>query len=1026
MRTDSFPLLKRANRSNTLAFVVLLLGCGAVLLGQTVAFEDSAPDQVRVSNASLSVSFSKANGQILEILDRAANRSLIGGSQAGCLWTASVTQLTDTRFTGGCSFNPAGANQFAYQWDAPNNTLRLSYASTSAENPSVVVAMVFSDRPYFDIRLLLQNRTDGIIQSIGVPGSLVLSDASLDAAYLPILLPGVRLNKEFFLSNQSAAQTYPSQLCFADFFAMDVSGTILSIYSIAPDGPINPVLLGIFDNETGLPNTSLAAHRFETFVRPGESYSSPPVRIHITSRVEEAILAYRASNGIAGFPSVRQKLGANFDSTARSPLVRTDFQLFGRDFTKWIADLDRVRVPAILHPVGFQTGGHDNNYPDFLPPNPALGTTADFRRFTEAAITRGFSVMPHTNYTWWNAASPTLRSLAPAELSSLMVQDGQGSPRYETYGDGVSTNSGFVVSASVPSVRSRVAGFWNQWKTEAGVNALFLDQIGARPWVRDYNRQASSPLNYYDSWLSLIESSPGLSFTTEGGWDRLAKSMWGFFGSAVSSADTRFNASETRWGVGSPANNFFTPGTWEPYPLATWLFHDKVLFYQHNLEFSNYTNNLEVLSWNALFGLMQTHQWPGTPGRPPDPQWVDAAQAVQRTVSARQAGEPLTEFSRISPDVFSTRFGDLQTVVNWSPAEPFPSQGGTIAPTGFMSYTGDGALLAGAFQTSFQNQPLTAGTHTLVLERTPALVTLRHPLGPATPFALDAPESWATGAPLTASAVDSDNNLIAAIPRTVDRRLVRFAGSPVNSRRPSRYLLQSGGGLVCTDAAAFQMGPVSPGQMVSIFGSEIGPVTPESARLDANGRIATEIAGTRLLVNGAPAPLLFVSRGQINAIIPYAAAGFDAVLVQLEKDGKPTLSVTVPVVNAMPRIFTVNGAGNAQAAALNEDGKLNASSNAARRGAIVTIYATGGGLEKVAAADGQLARDASRALRLPLEVLIDNRVSEVLYAGAAPAFAGMLQVNVRVPANSARGNSIPIEFRVAGAPSQTGVTIAVQ
>ena len=63
---------------------------------------------------------------------------------------------------------------------------------------------------------------------------------------------------------------------------------------------------------------------------------------------------------------------------------------------------------------------------------------------------------------------------------------------------------------------------------------------------------------------------------------------------------------------------------------------------------------------------------------------------------------------------------------------------------------------------------------------------------------------------------------------------------------------------------------------------------------------------------------------------------------------------------------------------------------------------------------------------MPLEVLIDNRVSEVLYAGAAPAFAGMLQVNVRVPANSARGNSIPIEFRVAGAPSQTGVTIAVQ
>ena len=285
---------------------------------------------------------------------------------------------------------------------------------------------------------------------------------------------------------------------------------------------------------------------------------------------------------------------------------------------------------------------------------------------------------------------------------------------------------------------------------------------------------------------------------------------------------------------------------------------------------------------------------------------------------------------------------------------------------------------------------------------------------------------WAEGAPLVASAVDRDNNFIGTINRRIDGRTIRFTAATVNGQRPSRILLQSGGGLVCTDAAAFQMGPVAPGQMVSVFGTDIGPARAESARLNANGRISAELAGVRLLFNGIPAPLLFVSKDQINAIVPYAAETADSVLVQLEKEGKPGVSVTVPVVSAMPRIFTMHGTGTTPAAAVNEDGKLNSDKNPARRNSVIAVYGTGGGMENAVAADGELARDASRSLRLPITVRIDNRLAEVLYAGAAPGLAGMLQINVRVPAQSARGNSIPIEIRVASSPSQPLVSIAVQ
>jgi len=220
--------------------------------------------------------------------------------------------------------------------------------------------------------------------------------------------------------------------------------------------------------------------------------------------------------------------------------------------------------------------------------------------------------------------------------------------------------------------------------------------------------------------------------------------------------------------------------------------------------------------------------------------------------------------------------------------------------------------------------------------------------------------------------------------------------------------------------------PVSPGGMVSLFGSAIGPLQPAGTRLDANGLIATELAAVRVLFNGTPAPLLYVSQSQINAIVPYSVEAFDSVTVEIQKEGQIVGSITLPVVNAVPRIFTNTGTGTGQAAAVNADGRLNSAANPVRAGTALSIYATGGGGESVVPVDGRLAHDASQLLRLPTTVTIGNQNARVLYAGAAPDAAGLLQVNVIVPAQSERGNSVPVVVRVGGAPSQAGVTIAVQ
>ena len=65
-------------------------------------------------------------------------------------------------------------------------------------------------------------------------------------------------------------------------------------------------------------------------------------------------------------------------------------------------------------------------------------------------------------------------------------------------------------------------------------------------------------------------------------------------------------------------------------------------------------------------------------------------------------------------------------------------------------------------------------------------------------------------------------------------------------------------------------------------------------------------------------------------------------------------------------------------------------------------------------------------MRLPITAQIGNLAGDVLYAGAAPGYSGMLQTNIRIPVNAPRGNNVPVRIFVGGAPSQAGVTIAVQ
>ena len=156
------------------------------------------------------------------------------------------------------------------------------------------------------------------------------------------------------------------------------------------------------------------------------------------------------------------------------------------------------------------------------------------------------------------------------------------------------------------------------------------------------------------------------------------------------------------------------------------------------------------------------------------------------------------------------------------------------------------------------------------------------------------------------------------------------------------------------NAASYAGGGVAPGEIVSIFGRAIGPAELTPLQLAADGRLATTLAGTRILFNGTAAPLLYVSATQSSAIVPYGVADKPAVVVETEYQGVRSDPLTLPVASARPGIFAQNGSGSGQGAILNEDGTFNSPDNPAARGSIVVLYVTGEGLTDPAGVDGAI------------------------------------------------------------------------
>jgi len=196
------------------------------------------------------------------------------------------------------------------------------------------------------------------------------------------------------------------------------------------------------------------------------------------------------------------------------------------------------------------------------------------------------------------------------------------------------------------------------------------------------------------------------------------------------------------------------------------------------------------------------------------------------------------------------------------------------------------------------------------------------------------------------------------------------------------------------NAASFINGSVAPGELVTIFGSNL---------------LGTTTTKTRVLFNGMPATLLYVGNDQVSAIVPNGVAGQKEAQVVVDRNGVPSVTLTIPVAASAPGLFTATANGRGQAAALNEDLSINSASNPAAQGSIVVLFGTGAGQPG-----------------LPVSLTIDGKSAKALYAGpTGDALAGVIQVNVQLP-DGIHSGVVPVVFQVDGGASQPGVTLSVR
>ncbi|MDQ6760858.1 MAG: hypothetical protein M3Z32_13480 [Acidobacteriota bacterium] len=241
------------------------------------------------------------------------------------------------------------------------------------------------------------------------------------------------------------------------------------------------------------------------------------------------------------------------------------------------------------------------------------------------------------------------------------------------------------------------------------------------------------------------------------------------------------------------------------------------------------------------------------------------------------------------------------------------------------------------------------------------------------------------------------------------------------------------GGVV--NNATFAAGEsVAQGDIVALFGDQLVNGDPVGA---STLPLTATLAGVQVFVNDQPAPVYYVSAGQINFQIPFNATPGEGT-VRVERNGQRGNTVSAQIARSVPRLLRL-GIGD-YGIITNQDLSFpipttaGLSSHPAKAGDALTIYAIGLGPTSPAVASGAGSPSVEPLGRVVTHPKVcfgtptpfnQGMCVDPLFVGLSPGFVGLYQINVVVPANVLASDTISVRLTTDDGDSNA-VQIAVK
>ncbi len=217
---------------------------------------------------------------------------------------------------------------------------------------------------------------------------------------------------------------------------------------------------------------------------------------------------------------------------------------------------------------------------------------------------------------------------------------------------------------------------------------------------------------------------------------------------------------------------------------------------------------------------------------------------------------------------------------------------------------------------------------------------------------------------------------------------------------------------------------LAPNTIATIYGTNLAGSTQSVSTADlVGGNLPESLGGVSIIVSGYYATLFFVSPTQVNFLVPYNLIA-SKVPVVLALDGRAGPTVSIQLNATAPGMFLYNGF----VIATHLSGALISSAAPAQAGEIIVLYVAGLGRVTPDTTPGRIVtRAASIVAASQMQVLLAGKAcpaANILYAGLAPGFAGLYQINLVVPPLTPSNPEIRIS--VGDSISPPAVQLALQ